>query len=198
MSKYKNDKKWEDMASWGGELGLTSWGKEIVSMHTIHKKLFMGSRLSAQEVIDKGNLYDQLKNKYKGSQFNLVCVASESTCSYCEISTKFSKYDIKDQNHEDDAFLKTAIKTADHINNMLRRGRKVLVHCHSGRNRSALAVLVYCGKYTNLTYENALFEVRKLNSSRFPMQSTLQNTTFTSTVRKNWDDLKKSKKSFFF
>ena len=196
--KYKNDNKWSDIASWGSDLGLSTWNDEIVCMSTIHPKLFMGSRLSAQSVIDKKDLIDQNNHRYKGNKFNLVCVASESTCKYCEISDKFQNYDIRDTNHEDDLFIDTAIKTADYIRKCLKRGKLTLVHCHSGRNRSALAVLVYCAKYTDLNYENSLYQIRLLNSSRFSMQSTLQNTTFTSAVRRNWDKIKKSKKTSRF
>jgi len=194
VGKYKNDDKWNDIASWGASMGLSTWGEEIVCMKSIHPKLFMGSRLSAQSVIDKKDLVDQDKLIYKGRNFHLVCVASESTCKYCEISDKYKKYDIRDTNHEDDLFIKTAVKTADYIKRCLSRGRLTLVHCHSGRNRSALAILVYCAKYTDLTYENALHQIRLMNSSRFPMQSTLQNTTFTTAVRRNWDTIRSSKK----
>ncbi len=190
---FHNDEKWEEMANWGKDLGLATWGKDVVRMSSIHTRLFMGSRLSAQEVIDNGTLKDQDNKHYRASRFHLVCVASDSTCKYCTMSSKYKKYDIKDTNHEDTQFIKTAIKTAKCINNILKWGGYVLVHCHSGRNRSALAVLVYCAKYTNLTYENALYQIRILNSSRFPMQSTLQNTSFTSAVRNNWQNIRDNK-----
>lgn len=198
IDKYKNDSKWAEMASWGKDVGLSTWGAEVVSMTSIHTNLFMGSRLSAQQVIDKGHLVDQNRKRYDAAKFHLVCVASDSTCKYCEISNKYKKYDMKDKNHEDDEFLDTAIRTADHIHSQLRWGRKVMVHCHSGRNRSALAVLVYCARYTNYTYANALYQIRLLNQSRFPMQSTLQNNSFTSAVRRNWDDIKTKKVSMRF
>tara|TARA_B110000008_G_scaffold87904_1_gene89940 strand:- start:4941 stop:5540 length:600 start_codon:yes stop_codon:yes gene_type:complete len=189
--KYKNDKKWEDLASWGKDLGVTSWSKDIVCMDTIHPKLFMGSRLSAQAILDKNKLSDQYKYSYKGSCFHTLCIASDSTCKYCEVSSKFKKYDLQDVDHQDEVFLSTAINTAKKVRKLLRRGRKVLVHCHTGRNRSALVILVYCARYTNMTYEQSLHEIRRLNSSRFPMQSTLQNGSFTSAVRRNWEKLRK-------
>lgn len=192
-SKFQNDGKWQEIASWGSDLGLKTWGKDVVCMSSIDPNLFMGSRLSAQEVIDKGKLIDQNMHTYNARNFHLVCVASASTCEYCVLSDKYQNYDIRDINHEDDLFLKTASKTADCIRRKLRWGKKVLVHCHSGRNRSALAVLVYCAKYTNKTYEDSLYQIRLMNVSRFPMQSTLQNSSFTSAVRRNWDDLRNNK-----
>ena len=198
MNKYRNDKKWEELASWGSDLGLSTWGKEIVCMNTIHPLLFMGSRLSAQEVIDKGNLFDQNKYTYKGSKFHVICVASDSTCQYCESSNRFQQYDIRDVDHEDELFLQTAIKTADTIHSKLSAGKYVLVHCHSGRNRSALAILVYCARYTDLSYEDALYQIRLLNSSRFSMQQTLQNNSFTSAVRRNWAEIKSTKRKRYF
>lgn len=196
-NKYKNDTKWADMAAWGKDIGLSTWGAEVVCMKSINTNLFMGSRLSAQSVIDKGKLVDQDKKRYDAKHFHLVCVASDSTCQYCEISNKYKNYDMKDKHHENDLFLETAIKTADHIHNQLKWGRKVMVHCHSGRNRAALAVIVYCARYTDYTYNDALYQIRLLNSSRFPMQSTLQNNSFTSTVREKWDTIKKQKSSLF-
>jgi protein-tyrosine phosphatase len=196
-SDYKNDKRWAKMAAWGKDLGVNSWNKDIVNMDTIHPRLFMGSRLSAQEVIDKGKLMDQNGKYYNANKFYCVCVASPATCEYCKISAKYSTYDVQDINHEDDDFLNTVIKTAHCIRTSLAKGRYVLVHCHTGRNRSALAILVYCAMYTDKTYENSLHEIRQSNSSRFSTQKTLQNSTFTSYVRKNWEDLrsKKEKKS---
>lgn len=188
--KYKNDKKWQDLASWGKEYGTSSWGKEIVQMHTIHTKLFMGSRLSAQVVIDKGKLYDQFQRIYPARKFHVVCIASENTCQYCEMSSNFKGYDMQDRHYETDVFIMTALKTADHIHKKLRRGKYVLVHCHSGRNRSALAVLVYALKYTNLTYEEAVHEIKQINSFRFPTQKTLQNDKFLSAVHMYCSEIK--------
>ena len=188
---FENDPKWERIAStWSQELGMSSWGKEIVHMNTIHCNLFMGSRLSAQEIIDKGNLYDQNKQQYSGKDFHIICVASPETCEYCTMSDKFNSYRIHDR----------ADVVADDIKDMIERivckmhkklkKNKVMVHCHSGRNRSALAILAYCAKYTKYTYGDALFQIRSLNSHRFPMQSTLQNNEFTSFMRTHWDEFR--------
>jgi protein-tyrosine phosphatase len=81
-------------------------------------------------------------------------------------------------------------KVATEIHKKLKQKKNVIIHCHSGRNRSALAIMAYCAKYTSLCYGEALFQVRKLNSHRFPMQSTLQNNQFTSFLRKNWEDFR--------
>ena len=156
----------------------------------------MGSRLSAQVVIDKGRLYDQNHKSYSPQIFETVCVASQKACDYCKISKKYKKYDMHDRQNQDDNFLSTAIETAEHIHNRLKKGKNVLVHCHSGRNRSALSILVYCAMYTDKTFDKALQEIRKQNSSRFDPHKTLQNTQFTSKVREKWDELKlKSEKS---
>jgi hypothetical protein len=189
--KYKNDKKWENLANWGKGLGLKTWSDSIACMDSIHPKLYMGSRLSAQKVIDKQTLIDQHRNRIKGSRFNLVCVASQNTCAYCELSRHYKSYDIQDRSNQNDNFLHVAKKTARHIHGKLKYGSMVLVHCHSGRNRSALAILVYCGMYTNMSYEDALHKIRHDNISRFSTQSTLQNDQFTSTVRNNWQNLKR-------
>lgn len=194
--KYINDQRWKELATWGKHVGVSSWGEEIVCMDSIHPKLFMGSRLSAQVIIDKKNLMDPTGNIYKADRFCVVCVASEKTCQYCEMSKKFKRYDIQDRHNQSDNFLEIAIQTAHHIRNKLRAGKHVLVHCHSGRNRSALAILVYAGMYTNMTYENALHSIKLNNSSRFPIQSTLQNNQFTSVISSKWNELK-SKSSWY-
>ena len=188
-SIYKNDHSWEEKAKWGKELGVNTWGKEIVCMDTIHKHLFMGSRFSAQQVIDNRTLTDQYGNIYSTKKFYTVCVASERTCEYCVMSSRFSRYNIHDRANQTDDFIAIAKQTAKQIRKKLRAGHHVLVHCHSGRNRSALAILVYCASYTYMTYENALLQIRRHNSSRFSSQSTLQNGQFTTSVREQWNQL---------
>jgi len=188
-SKYENDKTWENITKWSAELGIKSWSSSVVCMYTIHPRLFMGSRLSAQTIIDKGVFKDQDGVAHEAKAFRSVCVASERTCAYCESSSKYQHFEVHDRQHTDEDFLETVITCCKKMHKMLRRGNLVLVHCHSGRNRSALAVLVYCAMYTDMSYEDALFQVRKLNSTRFSMQSTLQNSSFTSFVRANWQQL---------
>lgn len=188
--RYKGDKHWKTLASCGKDLSLKAWGDEIVCMHLVHPNLFMGSRLSAQVVIDKGHLKDLDGKIYLSHNFHTICVASEKTCEYCEMSKKFHGYDIQDRMNQKDDFLGTAIRTANQIHKLLKNGKLVLVHCHSGRNRSALAILVYAGIYTDMPYANALYNIRACNSKRFSMQSTLQNTQFTSTISLNWDNLR--------
>lgn len=189
---YKNDRKWETMASWADELGVKSWGAEIVQISNIHPYLFMGSRLSAQAVIDRGKLIDQHDKKYDAGKFNVICVASDEVCAYCNTSSKYSSFEIHDRDAETN-FLAAAIAAADIIHKHTKQKKHVLVHCHAGRNRAALAILVYCAKYTMLSYTDALFHIRKSNSSRFPMQQTLQNNSFTSTVRMEWDNIRNHK-----
>lgn len=188
---FENDLKWQQIAStWSQELGMTSWNKDIVHMNKIHTNLFMGSRLSAQEIIDKGDLYDQNKQKYSGKEFHVICVASPETCEYCLMSNKFNSYKIHDQVDVVADDIKDMIQNVvSKMHNKLKK-YKVLVHCHSGRNRSALAILAYCAKYTNYTYGEALFIIRNLNSHRFPMHKTLQNSEFTTFMRTHWDEFR--------
>lgn len=192
-NKYQNDKSWEELAVWGKDLGINTWNKNIVSMESIHPKLFMGSRLSAQEVIDGKKLTDQNGKIYIASKFHVVCVASKKTCQYCELSNKYKGYDIQDRHEQSDEFLKTGIQTAKFIHKNLGAGKYVMVHCHSGRNRSALALLLYAALYTDMSYEVALHKIRMHNSSRFSMQKTLQNNQFTQTVKENWENLRINK-----
>lgn len=189
FDKYKKDIRWLDIASWGKELGVSNWGKDIANMKSIHPNLFMGSRLSAQEVIDKGSFVDQNKKIYKAGKFYCICVASDYTCEYCEMSKSYKSFDMNDRHDMEENWLDVAKKTAKKINSLLLSGKYVLVHCHSGRNRSALAILVYCAMYTNLSYSDAIHEIKSQNSHRFAVQSTLQNTTFTTKVREEWDNL---------
>lgn len=190
QNTFQNDKKWERIASSGSSTGTTSWTKDIVRMKTIHPKLFMGSRLSAQEVIDKGQLKDQDNNFYDAKRFHTLCVASNSTCEYCVVSSQYQGFDMYDRANQDTSFLSTALESAKHLKKKLDRGKNVIVHCHSGRNRSALVVMVFTAQNTSLSYEEALYQVRYLNSHRFPMQSTLQNNQFTSHLRENWTKIR--------
>ena len=193
--RFKNDKKWERLATFGTHLKTRTWGKEIVCMDTLHPKLFMGSRLSAQQVIDNAKLLDTNGIQHDTKNFFLVCVASGRTCEYCVMSNKYKAYDMQDRNKQSDDFLDTAVKTAKHIHSKLIQGKSVLVHCHSGRNRSALVMLVYAAMYTDLPYEKALYQIKKHNSKRFDMQSTLQNNQFTYTVSNNWNTLNLMRKN---
>ena len=101
-------------------------------------------------------------------------------------------YCVRDIEQDDDAYLGVVETAAREVYAMLKKGKIVLVHCHSGRNRSALVILVFCAFYTNLTFEDAVYRIRKYNSSRFSMQSTLKNTSFIAHVRAKWAELRES------
>lgn len=193
MEQYRNDKKWENIAKWSEELGVQPWGKSVVSMPTIHFGLLMGSRLSAQKIIDGQTVSDQYGNEYKNSKnLRVICVASEKTCEFCNADKRFVTFGIRDKNHESNDFLDEVQKAAEQLNKFLTAGLRVLVHCHSGRNRSALIILIYCAMYTKLSYTESLHKIRVYNKSRFPMQSTLKNSSFTSHVRLNWDTIQET------
>lgn len=189
-SAHANDNRWSEIAQWSSELGISTWGGEIVSMPQIHPFLFMGSRLSAQRIIDGQELKDTQGKVYAGQQFDTVCIASDSTCEYCNISERYKRFLLRDQEFRDASFLKHAVAAAAAMHAKLMKGKHILVHCHSGRNRCALAILMYCCKYTNFSYEHALYLIRLQNSKRFSMQSTLQNSSFTRYARLNWDKIR--------
>ena len=191
MEAYQNDTKWEELAKWSEEMGIQSWNKNVVCMSTIHPCLLMGSRLSVQKLIDGATLCDQYGQVYADSKrLHMLCVASSKTCQYCIASKRFNYFYVQDRDHNDDLFLDTVQKAARLLRKLLLMKRIVLVHCHSGRNRSALLILVYCAMYTDYTYAQALFKIRKYNSSRFRMQSTLSNSSFIASVRQKWDEMR--------
>ena len=192
MEQYRHDSRWAQIAKWSEELGVKSWNKNVVCMSAIHPQLLMGSRLSAQCIIDGNDLCDQFGRVYTdSSKLRMICVASNDTCAYCGHSKRFSFFCVRDKEHDTSAYLEVVVAAAKLMHKFLSRNKIVLVHCHSGRNRSALVILVYCAMYTNLTYEEALFSIRKHNSSRFETQNTLKNSSFTSHVRMQWNELKK-------
>jgi len=46
-------------------------------------------------------------------------------------------------------------ETSDFINEMINKGKNILVHCYAGKQRSANIVLAYLMKYGKMTYKNA-------------------------------------------
>lgn len=189
-SQFKNDKYWEDRAKWGKEMNMKTWNKNVSKMDAIAENLYMGSRLSAQQVIDKGNFSDQYGNIYDAKQFHTICVASGDTCDYCQTSSKYNNYHIYDRHNQSDDFLGTALVCARKMHKYLRRKKNVLVHCHSGRNRSALVILVYAALYTDLTFEESICKIRQCNSHRFEKSATLQNNQFTQLIKERWHTLR--------
>ena len=189
---YANDKKWEQLAKQSEELGIESWNADVVCLKTIHPHLIMGSRWSAQNVLDGKSVLDQYNTEYRDSKtLKTLCIANKETCAYCTSSKRYAFHFLEDRHFGSDTkYLSHVCQAAKHLHSELLTGNTVLVHCHSGRNRSALVILVYCCMFTNLSYEDALFMIRKYNSRRFSMQSTLKNSSFTSHVRINWNSIR--------
>lgn len=191
LDDFKNDKKWEQLASWSDELGVPSWSSSVVCMRDIHPNLLMGSRYSAQKLMDGDVIKDQDGTEYKNSRtMRILCTASKKTCEYCNYGLRYHLFVIRDASHDNNQFLRVAVRAAAMLQKLLSKNNKVLVHCHSGRNRSALVILVYCALYTNWTYAQSLHKVRTYNTSRFSMQNTLANATFTREVRMNWEAIR--------
>lgn len=190
--KYTNDKSWERLASEGRHIGLSVWNMNVARLVPLHSRLFMGSRLSAQQVIDGAHFKDQFGVTYEAKMFDIVCVASGRTCDFCEISEQYKQFHMFDRHGaSSEDFINTSIQSARYIQTRLAKGRHVLVHCHSGRNRSALSILVYAAIYTTLSFEESVNLIRASNASRFPHRSTLQNRQFLIAVKENWEWLRK-------
>ena len=194
MKRFQHDKKWEKIAHWSHELGIPSWSTGVACMKTIHPRILMGSRLSVQRIMDGGTVTDQFAQKYSnGPSLVTLCAASESTCEYCSSSRRFHTFVMHDRSDSDGDFMLVAQQAARAMHGFLQQNKTVLVHCHSGRNRSALVVLVYCAMFTPCNYSNALLRVRTHNSKRFPPQQTLSNVAFRTELQRVWDELKRGK-----
>ena len=192
LRDFKGDPKWQELSQWGRELGVSTWTSKIVSMPTFHANLFMGSRLSVQNLIDGKEVVDQYNKVYNMHNMQFSCVASQKTCHYCDFTSKGTAFNMRDRNEQDSDFLNVAVQAAENLHRALSKGN-VLVHCHSGRNRSALIVLVYAAMYTNFDYNTSLSMIKNYNASRFPRASTLINSSFTRIVEVNWDDIRSNR-----
>lgn len=194
LDEFKGDPKWRELSKWGKELGVSSWTAAVVTMPAIHPYILMGSRLSVQNIIDGQGVQDQFGNVFT-LQKNLffLCAASGRTCDYCDATNKGTAFHLRDRDERDSVFLNGAIQAAQHLHAELRKKHYVLVHCHSGRNRSALVILVFCALYTNLSFNEAVRIIKDYNSSRFPRSSTLKNSSFSKIVQVNWDTIRSNK-----
>lgn len=190
LSDFKGDRKWRSLSQWGKELGVLSWTSSVVSMPSIHPNILMGSRLSVQELIDGNEVTDQFRTDYRMSDLVFLCAASSKTCEYCEYTDRARAFHLRDRHEHDSAFLELAVRAAQRLRTMLSKRERVLVHCHSGRNRSALVILIYAAMYTDLEYEQAVSYIKDYNASRFPRASTLKNTSFTRMVSANWGSMR--------
>ena len=192
MEAYRNDKKWAQLAKWSHEMGIPSWSARVVRMSSIHPGILMGSRLSAQSIIDGESLSDQDGTEHRdGKRFHILCVARMQTCGFCQHSNRFHSVIIRDRDASTNIeFLKNAQVAASLLFRLLQGGNTVLVHCHSGRNRSALVILVYCAMYTSLSFDASLYRIKNYNSRRFSRKDTLSNRSFVTKVKENWEDLR--------
>lgn len=192
MEAYRHDKKWGQLAKWSNELGIPSWSSSVVRMASIHPNLLMGSRLSAQSIIDGCAIKDQDETEHRDNKhFHILCVARSKTCSFCDHSSRFHSVVIRDRDiGSNPEMMDNAKVAADLLHTLLSKKKIVLVHCHSGRNRSALVILVYCARYTSLTFDASLFRIKRYNGRRFSEKHTLSNTSFVRCVRRNWDELR--------
>ena len=189
LSDFRDDPKWRELSQWGKELGVSSWTSKVVLMPSIHRNLLMGSRLSVQNLIDGEEVVDQFKSSYNIHNIQFLCAASEKTCRYCDFTNKGVAFNLRDRDEQDSAFLANGIEAAFQLHRMLARSH-VLVHCHSGRNRSALVILLYAALFTHLEYDEAVSTIKNYNASRFPRESTLKNSSFTRIVKINWKDIR--------
>ena len=193
LQDYQNDPKWRELSNWGKELGVSSWRSDVVVMDAIHPNILMGSRLSVQELIDGNTIKDQHGGVYDFRRMHFLCAASARTCEYCSVTSQGTAFHLRDRNENDSKFLHDTIQAARHLRNSIKKKHFVLVHCHSGRNRSALVILVYCAMFTGLSYDDSVRLIKDNNATRFPRSSTLKNSSFTRIVKVNWEDLRRCK-----
>lgn len=55
----------------------------------------------------------------------------------------------------------------EHIHNILRRGGKVLVHCHAGQQRSCAVVACYLMKYFSFSIEDSVLFIKSKRGTAF-------------------------------
>ena len=70
------------------------------------------------------------------------------------------------------------------MDELLKKNKKILIHCRAGMNRSPSFVLAYMCKYKNMDYENCMeFILTKRKSCRFSFKENvkkwLENTVLT-------------------
>ena len=92
--------------------------------------------------------------------------------------------DFHDENltteNEKQGFLGIMAKASDAIDRALKAGKKVLVHCEQGINRSVASIVFWAARYKNADVEQTIHYVRNRNKERNKNLGALTNSTFES------------------
>jgi hypothetical protein len=99
---------------------------------------------------------------------------------------------VEDNEHEHDAFLRAlrATQVLERIHEALKTGRRVLVHCKMGIQRSAALVACYLVVYGGLTTEEAIAYIQERRPQAFYRGATFLDAIRTTEpiIRKRGDD----------
>lgn len=122
----------------------------------------------------------------------IVCTASTRTCAHAFDATgalrpgsSAFEMDFPDSPYiDEEAFYAFVSRAAAWIHRDLSRGRRTLVHCYAGMNRSAASVVAYCLLYKKgWTYDRAVAYVSARNREERHIR-TLTNPTFRDLLRR--------------
>ena len=91
----------------------------------------------------------------KKRQINLELLNKKSK----EFNINLIRYPIEDYNHED--LLKKLKGAGDLLNNLLKEGKTVYVHCTAGMSRAAATVIIYLVIYENFSVKDAVDYCKK-------------------------------------
>ena len=141
---------------------------DIVILDKLDKRLYLGSELSANVVKD---------NK----EWAIVRLGGNKVRKKLDYS---APDDFHDENltteNEKQGFLGIMAKASDAIDRALKAGKKVLVHCEQGINRSVASIVFWAARYKNADVEQTIHYVRNRNKERNKNLGALTNSTFES------------------
>ena len=141
---------------------------DIVGLDKLDKRLYLGSELSANVV----------KNN---KDWAIVRLGGNKVRKKLDYSAPDNFHDENlTTEKEKQGFLGIMAKASDAIDRALKAGKKVLVHCEQGINRSVASIVFWAARYKNADVGQTISYIRKRNKERNKNLGALTNSTFES------------------
>lgn len=111
-------------------------------------------------------------NEIKKNKITHIVVAASGLEGYFQKEIKYLQFDLLDSETQD--IKQYFDKSGKFIDDAIKGGGNVLVHCHAGISRSTTLVLAYLIKYKKMSFEKALETVREIRPKINPNQGFIK------------------------
>ena len=143
-----------------------------VNLNQIHPNLYLGNVATAKAA--------------QGNFDSVVCVAYGDTCNASTVEDTYVDATFPDMLDIDESdFIERVSKAAEFINQALEDGKRVLVHCHAGINRSVSSIVAYAALRAKAKASSTIAYVRRMNRDHRNLPA-VSNPAFEQYLVRRW------------